>query len=133
MSRIRAGRESTGGSGLGRLGWEPGSGLQVLEVLESGQARTGCSISGNYYWTRVELDWWSVGHRRGSLMLCGCSASPVKGVLERTVIFNVNTHSGRIRIVGLLLIGVLTSKIILCSPKQNVEPNGLVLLADEDL
>lgn len=27
----------------------------------------------------------------------------------------------------------LTSKIILCSPKQKVEPKGLVLLADEDL
>lgn len=27
----------------------------------------------------------------------------------------------------------LTSKIILCSPKQKVEPNGLVLLADDDL
>lgn len=27
----------------------------------------------------------------------------------------------------------VTSKIILCSPKQKVEPNGLVLLADEDL
>lgn len=28
---------------------------------------------------------------------------------------------------------VLTSKIILCSPKQKVEPNGLVLLAEDDL
>lgn len=73
-----------GCSGLGWRGWESGSGLQVqsVEVLESGQARMGCGsgylISGNYYWTRVELDWWSVGHHRGSLMLCGCSASPVK-------------------------------------------------------
>lgn len=33
----------------------------------------------------------------------------------------------------LLVLHVLTSKIILCSPKQKVEPKGLVLLADEDL
>lgn len=33
-----------GCSGLGRLAWESGSGLQVqlVEVLESGQARMGC-------------------------------------------------------------------------------------------
>lgn len=33
----------------------------------------------------------------------------------------------------LQFVSVLTSKIILCSPKQKVEPKGLVLLADEDL
>lgn len=32
-----------------------------------------------------------------------------------------------------LLSHVLTSKIILCRPKQKVEPNGLVLLAEDDL
>ena len=29
--------------------------------------------------------------------------------------------------------GTLTSKIILCSPKQKVDPKGLVLLAEDDL
>lgn len=37
---------------------------------------SGNFFNGNYYWTQVGLDWWSVEHRRGSLMLCGCSASP---------------------------------------------------------
>lgn len=37
---------------------------------------SGYLLSGNYCWTLVGLDWWSVWRRRGSLMLCGCSASP---------------------------------------------------------
>lgn len=48
--------------------------------IDSGQARMECGsgylLSGNYYWTQVEFDWRSVEHRRGSLMLCGYSASP---------------------------------------------------------
>lgn len=42
-------------------------------------------FSGNYYWTQVGLDWWSVEHHRGSLMLCGYSASPEN---EKTGISN---------------------------------------------
>lgn len=37
---------------------------------------SGYLFSGNYYWTRVGLDWRSGEHHRGSLMLCGYSASP---------------------------------------------------------
>lgn len=37
---------------------------------------SGYLFSGNYYWSQVGLDWWSVEHRRESLMLCGYSASP---------------------------------------------------------
>lgn len=34
------------------------------------------TLSGNCCWNLAGLDCWSVGHRRESLTLCGCSASP---------------------------------------------------------
>lgn len=64
-------------------------------------------------------------------MLCGCSASPgggtgcgvgVQNIIPVHDVMNESMEDT-----------TLTSKIILWSPKQKVEPKGLVLLADEDL
>lgn len=71
-------------SWLDQLGYTFVSGLDVqsVEVLYSGWARMGHDshylFNGNYFWTQVVLDRWSEESRRGSLMLCGYSASPEK-------------------------------------------------------
>lgn len=88
---------------------------------------SGSFLPGTNTWSEVKPGWGSAEHRTGSPMRCGCSASPAE-TGDRTL------RAGRFKRSGPdgLQPG-LTSKIILCSPKQKVEPKGLVLLADEDL
>lgn len=64
---------------------------------------SGYLFSGSYYWTQVGLDWRSSEHHRGSLMLCGYSASPEeegkqityrrRGLNNSDTVFKQNVHS----------------------------------------
>lgn len=71
---------------------------QDRSVLGRGRARSGggrgsdLPLSGNCCWNLAELDWCSAEHRRESLTLCGCSASPEGSSASQTVTLFSHVH-----------------------------------------
>lgn len=104
---------------------------QDRSVLGRGRARSGgrgsdLPLSGNCCWNLAELDWCSAEHRRESLTLCGCSASPEGSSASQTVtlfshVYRHDHSSVWRHLLNSALSSIITTFMIIMSAFKSVQ------------